>query len=204
MDVQPRRVVPEAPIARREFIAALGSSLAALALPAAAAAQGASTGFTGQMDERGHRPVRLAARGPNPSMDAEAQNALERRLRCQCGCTLDVYTCRTTDFTCRVSPAMHKDVSALVAGGHDEAAILDAFTAVYGELVLMAPKKTGFNWAAYITPFAALGAGAAIVLAFIRKWRVPPGQATAGDVPVVTATPDELARLEAAVRRDAP
>lgn len=205
MDVRQARLeASEARIARREFIAALGSSLAALALPAIAGAQGASTGFTGEMDERGYRPVRLAARGPNPSMDIEAQNRLERRLRCQCGCTLDVYTCRTTDFTCRVSPAMHRDVSALVAGGHDAAAVLNAFTAVYGELVLMAPKKTGFNWAAYLTPFAALGAGTAVVLALIRKWRRPPEPGTVGDVPAISATPDELARLEAAVRRDAP
>jgi cytochrome c-type biogenesis protein CcmH len=199
---QARLEGPAAVIARRDFVAVLGASLAALALPAVAGAQGASTGFTGEMDERGYRPVRLAARGPNPSMDADSQNRLERRLRCQCGCTLDVYTCRTTDFTCRVSPAMHKDVSALVAGGHDEAAILDAFTAVYGELVLMAPKKTGFNWAAYVTPFAALGAGAAVVLALIRKWRPAPAPETARDDPAIAATPDELARLEAAVRRD--
>ncbi|HJU66108.1 MAG TPA: cytochrome c-type biogenesis protein CcmH [Gemmatimonadaceae bacterium] len=194
----------EQEVTRREFVAAVGSTVAALALPAIASSQGASTGFTGEMDERVYRPVRLVAVGARPSMDTDAQNSVERRLRCMCGCTLDVYTCRTTDFTCQVSPAMHRDVSALVAGGHDGASILRAFTDVYGERVLMAPRKEGFNWAAYIMPFAALGAGAAAVVAFIRKWRTPASVEAQRDVPIVAATPEELARLEDAVRRDAP
>ena len=44
--------------------------------------------------------------------EAEIQ-AIEQRLACSCGCTLDIFTCRTTDFTCTYSPALHREVLAL-------------------------------------------------------------------------------------------
>ena len=45
---------------------------------------------------------------------AEADNdavirELELSLNCMCGCNLDIFTCRTTDFTCTYSPALHAD-----------------------------------------------------------------------------------------------
>ncbi|MGH7718004.1 MAG: cytochrome c-type biogenesis protein [Gemmatimonadaceae bacterium] len=193
----------DASISRRSFLAAAAASATTFVVPSPAHGQGASTGFTGPMDEGGYRPVRLAARAAYPSMSDDARDDLEHRLRCQCGCTLDVYVCRTTDFSCPVSPAMHRDVMALVAGGHGPQAILDAFTEVYGEQVLMAPRKEGFNWAGYVTPFVVLGGGVALIVAVIRKWRAQtPVAASAGAAPFATA--DELARLEAAVRRDDP
>src|SRR4051794_31625669 len=43
----------------------------------------------------------------------EAIKQIEQRLHCTCGCNLDIYTCRTTDFTCTYSPELHKEVVAL-------------------------------------------------------------------------------------------
>src|SRR4051812_48717681 len=62
--------------------------------------------------------VRPPKSGAAPSMTDTARDELEHHIRCQCGCTLDVFTCRTTDFSCQVSPAMHRDVMALVKGGY--------------------------------------------------------------------------------------
>jgi len=86
---------------------------------------------------------------------------VEHRIKCQCGCNLDVYTCRTTDFTCTFSPALHKEVLALHDEGKDADEIVAAFVAKYGEKILMAPPKEGFNWAGYLFP------GIAITLAGI-------------------------------------
>ena len=189
-------------VTRRQFLHAVAAGAGAAVVPALWA-QGASTGFSG-MNEGAHRPVRLPPKGTAPSMTNAERDALEHRMRCQCSCTLDVYTCRTTDFSCTVSPAMHRDVMALVTGGYSAQEILDAFVGVYGEKVLMAPKKVGFNWAAYVVPFAALGSGAALVAALIRKWgRAAPEPVTVTPLPV-DATPEELARINAAVRHDAP
>ena len=156
------------------------------------------------MDQAAARSVRLAPKpGAAPSMTADERDALEHRIRCQCGCTLDVFTCRTTDFSCQVSPAMHRDVMALVSGGYSEPEILDAFVKVYGERALMAPPKVGFNIVGYVLPGIAIAVGAIVLAVVIRRWRVDGDRGSNGpSSPTLDATPDELKRLEAAVRDD--
>ncbi len=96
--------------------------------------------------------------------------SLEGKIRCTCGCNLDVYTCRTTDFTCATSPAMHRDVVSMYQEGRTAEEILDAFVETYGETVLMAPKKEGFNWAAYLLPGTAItGVGALLAWVLVRR-----------------------------------
>ncbi|HEX5436229.1 MAG TPA: cytochrome c-type biogenesis protein CcmH [Gemmatimonadaceae bacterium] len=204
---------------RRQFLGALATGLAAAAVPSALLAQqgvpqqGApqragtdtmtmSSATNTVMDEGRYKPVRLPAKGSAPLLTTEQRNVLEQRIHCQCGCNLDIYTCRTTDFTCPVSPHMHSDVMALVAGGYSAQEIIDAFVHVYGEKVLMEPPKRGFNLTGYFTPFAALGAGAVLVVAVIRKWRPAPDTGPAVAPLPVEATPEELARIDAAVRSD--
>ena len=97
---------------------------------------------------------------------------LESRLACTCGCTLDVYTCRTTDFTCGVSPAMHREVVELVQQGRTAEEIIEAFVAEYGETVLMAPPKDGFNLLGYVLPgLGILGVGAAMSWLLLNRSR---------------------------------
>jgi cytochrome c-type biogenesis protein CcmH len=156
------------------------------------------------MDPTAFRSVRLAPKpGARPSMSAEERDALEHRIKCQCGCTLDVFTCRTTDFSCQVSPAMHRDVMSLVAGGYSAPEILDAFVNGYGERVLMAPSKQGFNLLGYIVPSILVAVAAVVIAIVLRRWHS--ASAIAGPAPVVPidATPDELAQLDAAIRNDA-
>ncbi len=157
------------------------------------------------MDQMAARPVALPPK-PNarPLLTAAERDALEHRIKCQCGCTLDVYTCRTTDFSCQVSPSMHRDVVALVDGGYSAQEIIDAFTKTYGEQVLMAPKAEGFNLLGWTLPFIALAGAIVAVGVLIRRWGSRAAVAPAGVVapPSVDASPDELRRLEAAIRDD--
>jgi len=98
---------------------------------------------------------------------------------------------------------MHADVQRLVAGGYSADEIIAAFTDVYGERVLMAPKKEGFNWAGYVAPFVAVAGGGAAVATMLRRWRArtPASRpAFADGASDLDATPEELARLDAAVR----
>ena len=82
--------------------------------------------------------------------------------------------------------------------------ILDAFESTYGEHIRMAPPKRGFNLVGWLTPFAALLIGAIGVLFLLRSWRRPVTVGAPADVtPIrVSASEEELARLDAAVRRD--
>ena len=191
---------------RRNFLLAIPAlGLSAAAFPRRIrAAQVAVQTFNGPMSDAGevYRPVTLSAKpGATPSMTDAQRDELEHQIHCQCGCNLDVYTCRTTDFACSVSPAMHSDVMGLVAGGHSAQEVLAAFKAIYGEKVLMAPVRSGFNLLGYTVPFIALGTGAVVVAALMRRWKRTVVVLT---IPAshIVATEGELAALDAAVRKD--
>jgi cytochrome c-type biogenesis protein CcmH len=155
------------------------------------------------MDQSAARSVRLPPKpGARPSMSAEERDALEHRIRCQCGCTLAVYTCRTTDFSCQVSPAMHRDVMSLVAGGYDADEIIAAFVEVYGERALMAPTREGFNLLAWVLPGSVMAAGALVLALVIRRWKRSDAPRAQAAEPPLDATADELAQIEAAIRDD--
>jgi cytochrome c-type biogenesis protein CcmH len=204
---------------RRAFLRQAGRGVALLAVapalaPAAARAlaQGAAAPPTQsvaggvEMPESDYKPVQ---RPPKPNavrqLDATQVETLERTLACPCPCTLDIYTCRTTDFTCSISPAVHGDIQRLVDGGHTADEIMAALLDTYGDFILMSPRKQGFNLLAWIAPAAAVVGGAVGIGMLLRRWRRPeaaPATPAGGGVADAGATPEELARLEAALRDD--
>jgi cytochrome c-type biogenesis protein CcmH len=136
----------------------------------------------------------------------ERIKAIEHRLACNCGCTLDVFTCRTTDFTCTYSPKLHREVVAMDKSGMSAEQILDAFVAEYGEKALMAPKPQGFNLWGYLLPGSLILAAGAGLFAFITRRRVavagaPAAEAgaTPGAGSPLGATPEEMERLRQAL-----
>jgi cytochrome c-type biogenesis protein CcmH len=196
-------------ITRRQWLqtvtlAGAGAMLARDAATAQQPGRVADTSKLHPMDQTAARHVRLPPKpGARPSMSQEERDALEHRIRCQCGCSLDVFTCRTTDFSCQVSPAMHRDVLAMVDGGYTAQEILDAFVNAYGDRVLMSPPRVGFNILGYIVPSIALALGAIVLAVILRRWqRRTPAPAATPQGAVLDATPDEMARLDAAIRND--
>lgn len=204
----------EMDLSRRSFLAGAGLSVFA-AVRAAAQRQNPRAQVThdsslvrdttnfGMMDQS----VRSVSLPPKPNAAKQLTNAqrdaLEHQLHCQCGgCTLDVFTCRTTDFSCQVSPAMHRDVMALVEGGYNAQEIIDAFVGTYGQRALMAPPRSGFNLLAWVTPGIAVLAVGVFLITVIKRWRTPAVAPVSSGVSGVDATDDELARLDAAIRRD--
>lgn len=195
-------------ITRRELLRR--GAFAGVAVPGLRRAQERPAGIADTsnlfaMDQSAARSVRLPRKpGATPSMSVGERDDLEHRIRCQCGCTLDVYTCRTTDFSCQVSPSMHRDVTALVDGGYTADEILEAFVDVYGERVLMAPTREGFNLVGYMLPATAIAVGAVTLAVMLRRWRRPaPAAASApSSARPLDASPEELRQLEAAVRDD--
>ena len=193
---------------RREFFVRAASVTATLAIGRDVLAQdpaGQVTGGSGgQMPGMGGaiRPVRLPPKADaKPVLTQDERDALEHRLHCQCGgCTLDVYTCRTTDFTCQVSPAMHRDVLSLVEGGYTAQEIVDAFVGTYGERVLMAPKRS--NILAWFTPGAAVVVGAGLIAMLLKRWKAEKPKLAPVSLTGIDATPEELARLDAVIKGD--
>lgn len=150
--------------------------------------------------DRLYDPRMVQERAPATALDNDPEiKALEHRLKCTCGCNLDIYTCRTTDFTCTYSPALHREVLELRGGGKNPEQIVAAFVEKYGERVLMAPEPEGFNLAGYLLPGALVAtAGALLAAVLLRRSRraapAPVGSGTAS-----AASPDDEERLRRAL-----
>ncbi len=147
-----------------------------------------------------------AGRSRRPTVPADFDSdikAIEQRLACSCGCTLDIFTCRTTDFTCTYSPQLHREVVALYQEGKSAQEIVDAFVARYGEKALMAPKPEGFNLWGYLLPGAVIAAAGAGLFAFIsrRRMRLADSEAPLeSQAPAeAVASAEELERLRRAL-----
>jgi cytochrome c-type biogenesis protein CcmH len=194
-------------IPRRAFLAGLGGAVLAGSMRAQQAPSGQEeTGALRDPDAAGRPHDRITARD-----NEEFITAVEKRMHCTCGCGLDIYTCRTTDFTCSFSPALHQEVLALNDEGKSADEIVSTFVAKYGEKVLMAPKPVGFNIAGYIVPGLVILLVGGVMFAILKhRTRVlavaraetptappmPPGasRAVVGAPPASQAELDRLAR----------
>ena len=140
----------------------------------------------------------------NPLDNNETIKGIERRLKCTCGCNLDIFTCRTTDFTCTYSPELHQDVMALYQAGQTAEQIVAAFVAKHGEQILLAPPARGFNVLGYILPTTAviLGAGT-LGFVLLRRHRVrlkAQPALPARSASLSSFTPDQQADLDRALK----
>jgi len=111
------------------------------------------------------------------------QQEVEESLTCQCGCGLTVHSCN--HLQCPSGEPIKKEISERLARGEDKDTIVGAFRARYGEKVLSSPTFSGFNWLAWVTPFAAVLGGGVGVTVVIRRWLrkppTPPPTASTGD-----------------------
>ena len=120
-----------------------------------------------------------------------SQQAVEEALTCQCGCGLTVHACN--HLQCASGEPIKKEIAERLARGEDQETILAAFRQRYGEKVLSAPTFRGFNWFAWLTPFAAVLLGAFGITLVIRRWvRTAPPPAEAA--PPAPAVDDALRR----------
>lgn len=189
---------------RRGFLAAgLGVLLTARPLVRPSALQQVQDTVAGP-NGRLYDPSWIPSVQPVTAKDNDAAiQAIEKRIKCTCGCGLDVYTCRTTDFTCPVSPKMHAQVLTLAASGKNADQIIAAFVQEHGLEILMAPPKRGFNLIGWGTPWVVvLVAGVALAFAMVR-WvrRGAPQPAVAADGAPAGASAAELEGLQEALRR---
>ena len=158
------------------------------------------TGPSGRLWDpaRAGRPLPPVTAADN---DAAIQ-VIEKQIHCTCGCNLDVYTCRTTDFSCTVSPAMHQRVLALAQQGRSGQQIIDQFVRENGIAILMAPPKRGFNLAGYFVPSVAIVVAGVALTLVLRRWvRAAQPAAMAAPRGDAGATPEELARLRRELER---
>ena len=126
-----------------------------------------------------------------PVWAAPTQQEVEESLTCQCGCGLTVHS--SNHLQCGSAEPMKKEIAERIARGESTEQILAAFTQRYGEKVLSAPTFRGFNWLAWVTPFAAVLIAGTVLTVAIRRRASPPDPPAA---PAPAAASDQLrARL---------
>ncbi len=112
----------------------------------------------------------LAVAGLPASMPAYAYTTsdVSSKIICQCGCGAVLEDCPHQDCGWGV-PA--KDlISKQLASGKTPDELLQYYVSQYGQKILAAPTKEGFNITAWVMPFALLIAGGLGIYYLVRLW----------------------------------
>lgn len=145
----------------------------------------------------------LAAPGALASEEKPTLAELERELVCP--------TCDTTlaMSNAPIAERMRAHIRERIAAGDTKSEIKAGLVEQFGEAVLAAPPRSGFNLLAWLLPLGGLAAAAVVVTLFARRWRrARPTAAPAGGGPVANGVPpldptlerrvdEELARYDA-------
>ena len=115
----------------------------------------------------------------------EAVKEISESLNCPLCQGLTLYDCPLT-----ICEQMRGVIQEKLEAGESREAIVQYFVGQYGEEVLNAPPKSGFNLVAWIVPFAAL-AGGGLFLAFVLAgWFRARPPSTGRRAPAAPAGPD--------------
>jgi cytochrome c-type biogenesis protein CcmH len=120
------------------------------------------------------------------------QNELEGEIMCPvCGTTLD-------QSDAAIAQQMKMFIRARIAAGDTKSQIEDQLVARFGEQVLAAPPKHGFNLLAWVLPLVALGVAIPVVGYIAWRWSRarPPDDAPPPDPELDRRLDQELARYE--------
>ena len=114
-------------------------------------------------------------------------------LMCGCGCNQLLGECNHVG--CPASPGMLAELSAAIARGDSDNAILHKFQDEYGPVIIASPRFTRFNHLAWIMPPLMLFLGIACVLLVVRNWKLRTVPMPAiPDTPAFNATRDRIRR----------
>ena len=94
---------------------------------------------------------------------------IKNSLVCNCECGMTVSACEGA-MSCGTAKKLTDEARIYLNYGLSKDAILGAFVERYGEEILAAPTKKGFNLVAWILPFAVLGTVGLGIGLLIRKW----------------------------------
>jgi len=117
----------------------------------------------------------FALAGGKPRMEDVAG-----RLSCFCGGCPHLVV---TECGCSVADKIKADVAKRLAAGETEDQIIQSYVAQYGQTVLAAPPKSGFNLTAWLIPFLAFGIGGTVLVSYLIKQRKLPEISAEGPEP---------------------
>lgn len=94
---------------------------------------------------------------------------IKKSLVCLCDCNMIVEACEGA-MACQSAEKLTAEVTQYIKQGMNKETIFSAFVGKYGEHILAAPTKKGFNLTAWILPFAAIITAGFGILRILRRW----------------------------------
>ncbi|MFQ6610329.1 MAG: cytochrome c-type biogenesis protein CcmH [Fidelibacterota bacterium] len=98
-------------------------------------------------------------------------SSIKESLICTCECSMTVDVCESS-MSCSSAKNLTKIAMGLLDKGLNETDILNTFVLRFGEEILSAPNKKGFNLIAWILPFLAFSLAGYGIIVILRKWAI--------------------------------
>ena len=114
----------------------------------------------------------LAGAAAAVPVDEATVHDVAAQLRCVVCQSLSV-----ADSPSETANQMRGIIRERLAAGESPAEVRAYFVEKYGEWILLAPPKSGFNLLVWVVPFVGLGLGLVLVAVVLRRWsrKIPPG-----------------------------
>jgi cytochrome c-type biogenesis protein CcmH len=105
-------------------------------------------------------------------LSAQSQVSLmeiKKSILCLCDCNMTVEACEGA-MACQSSENLTREAAELIDKGMNKKQVLASFVTRYGEHILAAPTKRGFNLTAWILPFAVIIIAGFGIITVLRRW----------------------------------
>ncbi len=130
-----------------------------------------------------------------------AQEEMVREIAAQLRCPV-CQNLSVGDSPSELANQMRGVIREKLKAGETRQQIEAYFVEKYGEWVLLAPMKKGFNLLAWVLPFVGVAAGAFVVVFMTRRWTEREGEGTAGPDEAAPAPTPEDAPYRERLRRE--
>jgi len=100
---------------------------------------------------------------------------ITQELTCTCGCNMLVSACEGA-MECSAADRIKAQVMEKLNRGQSKEEIIGYFVNLYGEKILSAPTKRGFNLTAWILPFFAIISGGGVLYFTLKRWYLMGGE----------------------------
>ena len=107
----------------------------------------------------------LAQQPPASPVDEQTVHEVAAQLRCVVCQSLSV-----ADSPSEMASQMRGIIRERLAAGERPPEVIQYFVDRYGEWILLAPRRHGFNWLVWLFPLAAVVTGLALVVTLVRRW----------------------------------
>lgn len=106
---------------------------------------------------------------PLHAQSKDVLDEVKRNLICQCSCQMTISACEGS-MNCQFADNLTVEVSGMIKNGLSKEQIEAQYIMQYGEQILAAPTKRGFNLIVWILPYAAIIIAGIVIVKTLQVW----------------------------------